>query len=168
MKKLTPIAVLVAALLASACDRSPTAPEELLVNEIILEVDDGTYAFSHIDHWHGAPAVRAGSSVGMTLHFTSIRQPADEHDPAPVNSWFTLEGHPEYNVRVVIEDTTVARWSGDRVRGSLEGLRAGASRMSFVVRRGTTTIYEAPPLNFIVQPVVGTPAASPPAAPGAR
>jgi hypothetical protein len=34
-------------------------------------------------------------------------------------------------------------------------LRAGASRMSFVVRRGTTTIHEAPPLNLIVQPQAG-------------
>jgi hypothetical protein len=41
------------------------------------------------------------------------------------------------------------------VRGQLQGLRAGASRMSFVVRRGTTTIYEAPPLNFVVQPQAG-------------
>jgi hypothetical protein len=141
-----------AMIVLAACDRSPTAPEELLVNEIILALDDGTFAFSHIDHWHGAPAVRAGGSMGMTLRFTSIRQPVDEHDLAPAATWFTLEAHPEYNVRVVVEDTTIARWSGDRVRGTLEGKRAGASRMTFVLRRGTTTIYEAPPLNFIVQP----------------
>jgi hypothetical protein len=146
------VATLASLLVVAACDRSPTAPDELLVNEIILEVDDGTFAFSHIDHWHGAPALRAGGGIGMTMHFTSIRQSADEHEPLPPGNWFTLEGHPEYNVRVVIEDTTIARWSGDRVRGTLEGRRAGASRMSFVVRRGTTTIYEAPPLNFIVQP----------------
>jgi hypothetical protein len=54
-----------------------------------------------------------------------------------------------------VEDTTIGRWSGDRVRGQLQGLRAGASRMSFVVRRGTTTIHEVPPLNFIVQPQAG-------------
>jgi hypothetical protein len=137
-----------------ACDRSPTAPDELLVNEIILAVDDGTFAFSHYEHWHGAPALRAGSSVGMNLHFTSVRQSVDEHEPLPVEQWFTLAGHPEYGVQVVIEDPTVGRWSGDRVRGTLEGLRPGVSRMTFVVRRGTTTIYDAPPLNFVVQPAL--------------
>ena len=65
---------------AAACDRSPTAPEELLVNEIILAVDDGSYAFSHTDHWHGAPAVRAGADIGMTLFFTSIRMPPPRVD----------------------------------------------------------------------------------------
>ena len=139
---------------AAACDRSPTAPEELLVNEIILAVDDGSYAFSHTDHWHGAPAVRAGADIGMTLFFTSIRMPPDEHDPAPVDRWFTLDQHADYDVRVIVEDTTIGRWSGDRVRGTLHGLRAGASRITFVVRRGSTTIYEAPPLNFVVQPAL--------------
>lgn len=42
--------------------------------------------------------------------------------------------------------------TGDRVNGTLHGLRDGASHISFVVRRGSTTIYEAPPLNFRVQP----------------
>jgi hypothetical protein len=145
-------AVAALSLVVAACDRSPTQPEELLVNEIILAVDDGTFAFSHSDHWHGAPAVRAGASAGMTMHFTSIRLTADDHDMPAVEQWFTLEGYPDYNVRVVVEDTTIGRWSGDRVRGHLHGVRAGASRMTFVVRRGTTTIYEAPPVNFVVQP----------------
>jgi hypothetical protein len=145
-----------------ACDRSPTAPAELLVNEVILAMDDGSFAFSHMDHWHGAPTVRAGSGVGVNLHFTSLRQPADEHDPAPIEQWFTLAGHPEYSVRVVVEDTTIGRWSGDRVRGTLNGLQAGASRMTIVVLRGTTTIYEAAPLNFIVQPQLAGASAEPP------
>jgi hypothetical protein len=135
-----------------ACDRSPTRLEELLVKEIILAIDDGTYAFSHTDHWHGAPTVRAGGDVGMNLYFTATRLAPDDHDMPPIEQWFTLEKHPDHSVRVVIEDTTIGRWSGDRVRGRLHGLRAGASRMTFVVLRGTTTIYEAPPLNFIVQP----------------
>jgi len=136
---------------AAACDRDPTAPEELLVNEIILAVDDGTYAFSHTYHWHGAPAVRANAVVGMNLHFTSVRLPPDEHDPVPIEQWFTLAAHPDYQVHVVVEDPTIGRWSGDRLRGTLEGLKQGASRMTFVVRRGSTTIYESPPLNFVVQ-----------------
>jgi hypothetical protein len=148
-------ALVALSLMAVACDRSPTQLEELLVNEIILTIDDGTHAFSHSDHWHGAPAVRAGASMGMTMHFSSVRLTADDHDMAPVEQWFTLEGYPDHNVHVIVEDTTIGRWSGDRVRGNLYGLRAGASRMTFVVRRGTTTIYEAPPLNFVVQPAGG-------------
>jgi hypothetical protein len=62
----------------------------------------------------------------------------------------------------VVEDTTIGRWSGDRVRGTLNGLQAGASRMTIVVLRGTTTIYEAAPLNFIVQPPLAGASAEPP------
>ncbi len=151
------LTVTVAVLLAlSACgDKGTTEPivEGLVVREVILMGDDGSIAFSHIDHWHGAPVVREGGSVGINVHFTDTRLAPDEHDAPPVEDWFTLAGKAEeYNLRVVIEDTTVARWTGDRVRGTLHGLRDGASRISVVVRRGTTTIYEAPPLNFRVQP----------------
>lgn len=149
------VALLATVSLAVACtDRAPTAPtvDGLTVREVILMGSDGSVAFSHRDHWHGAPVVRAGESVGITMHFTALQLAADDHDAPPVEAWFTLRDKPaEYNVRVVVEDTTLARWSGDRVSGTLTGLRSGASRMSFVVRRGTATIYEAPPLNFRVQ-----------------
>lgn len=147
-------APLLLALSLAACDRSATEPtvDGLEVNEIIVAGDDGSYAFSHRDHWHGAPLVRQGGSAGFTLYFTKAQLGADEHDIPPVESWFTLEDHPDHALRVVIEDTTVARWTGDRVRGTLHGLREGSSRINFVVLRGSTTIYEAPPLNFRVQP----------------
>jgi hypothetical protein len=45
----------------------------------------------------------------------------------------------------------VASWTGDRTSGRLAGLREGASRISFVIKRGTTTVYEAPALNFRVK-----------------
>ncbi len=141
---------------ATACtDRSPVAPtvEGLTVREIILMASDGTVAFSHRDHWHGAPVVRAGATVGIAMHFTAAQRLPDDHDAPPVEQWFTLGSKAsQYNVRAVIEDTTIATWSGDRDRGTLRGLKPGASRLSFVVRRGTATIYEAPPLNFRVQP----------------
>lgn len=142
-----------ALLLAPACDRAPTTPveEPLVVREMILRAADGDVVFSHTDHWHGAPVVREGEASLLTMYFTSVRPPPDEHDAPPVEQWFSLEDHPEYSVRAVIQDTTLARWSGDRVSGTLHGLRAGASLVSFVVRRGETTIYEAPPLNFRVQ-----------------
>ncbi len=140
---------------AVACaDREPTAPTVagLTIREVILVASDGAVVYSHRDHWHGAPVVRAGGSVGLTLHFSAQQLAADDHDAPPVESWFTLRDKPaEYSVRVVVEDTTIARWTGDRTGGTLTGLRSGASRMSFVVRRGTATVYEAPPLNFRVQ-----------------
>jgi hypothetical protein len=148
--------MLLAITLAACGDKQGVAEPEvdgLVIREVILRGDDGSVAFSHIDHWHGAPVVRASATRGLTLHFTSQRLAPDDHDAPPVESWFTLANAPaEYNVRVVVEDTTIARWTGDRVTGTLQGLREGASRVSFVVRRGTTTIYEAPPLNFRVQP----------------
>ena len=140
------------ALLAGCGDGPTIPPEALAIREMILQGDDGEWIFSHHDHWHGAPVVRAGQDAGYALHFTSVRPAPDDHDPAPVEEWFTLAAHPDHELRVVIEDTTVARWEGDRVRGSLVGVREGASRMSFVVRRGGTTVYEAPQLNFRVQP----------------
>ena len=52
-----------AALLAlgvAGCDRSATEPrvDGVAVGEIILAGDDGSYTFSHRDHWHGAPVIR--------------------------------------------------------------------------------------------------------------
>jgi hypothetical protein len=136
----------------AGCEGNPIEPEPSPeIREIILRTEDGDFIFSHSDHWHGAPVVREGESTRFTLFFTSIRATADDHDLQPVESWFSLAEHEGFNVHVVIEDTQLARWEGDRVSGSLHGLRAGASRLSIVVRRGTTTVYEAPPLNFRVQ-----------------
>jgi hypothetical protein len=150
MRRLT-LALLLLLALAAACDRSPTPPETqpVQIREMILVGDDGVYVFSHADHWHGAPVVRQGGTSGQTLHFTESE--ATDHVMPPIESWFTLADHPDLSVRVVIEDPAVATWSGDRTRGTLGGLRAGASRMTFVVLRGTTTIFESPPLNFRVQ-----------------
>lgn len=146
-----------AALALSACaDKTGVVEPDvdgLVIREVILSADDGSVTYSHIDHWHGAPVVEEGGTRVITLHFTSLRGAADDHNAPPSESWFTLaSASADYSVRTVIEDTTVARWSGDRVSGTLEGLREGASRMSFVVQRGGTTVYEAPPLNFRVQP----------------
>lgn len=148
------VGLLAALLPLASCDGGPAdaAPQGPEIREIVLVGEDGTVAFSHRDHWHGAPVVRAGRSAGYAMHFTETQASADDHDAPPVEQWFTLDAHPDLAVRVVVEDTTLARWSGDRVRGTLHGLREGASRMSIVVQRGTTTLYEAPPLNFRVSP----------------
>jgi hypothetical protein len=147
-------AALAALLLAvTGCERGPTTivEEPVAVREMIIEAGPADYIYSHSEHWHGAPVVREGETSSFRLHFSSIRLAADDHEMPPVESWFTLAQHPDLNLRVVVQDTTLARWGGDGVNGTLQGLRAGASVVSFVVRRGTTTIYEAPPLNFRVQ-----------------
>jgi len=151
-------ALILALVLTSACDRSNAAEpvvDGLVVREVILVSSDGSLAFSHRDHWHGAPVVRANGTLGIAMHFAEAQLAPDDHDAPPFDQWFTLAGKSaEYNVRIVIEDTTIARWSGDRVSGTLSGLRDGASRLSLVVRRGVTTVYEAPPLNIRVQAAV--------------
>lgn len=152
MKRILLIAM---TLFAIACDRStgtePTV-DGLTIREVILVGSDGSFTFSHRDHWHGAPVVRANTSVGLAMHFTASQSGTDDHEAPPVEQWFSLAAAPaEFSVRVVVEDTLTARWSGDRVSGTLHGLREGASRFSIVVRRGSSTIYEAPPLNFRVQ-----------------
>jgi len=75
----------------------------------------------------------------------------DDHDMPPRNEWFTLAPHADHSLPVVIEDPTRARWEGDRLGGALTGQQAGASRLNIRVFRGTTTVWEAPPLNFIVR-----------------
>lgn len=148
------VGLLAAAVTACGDKEGATTPEVdgVTIRETILRSSDGSVAFSHIDHWHGSPVVRANGTVGISLLFTAIRPAPDDHDAPAVETWFSLATAPsEYNVRVVVEDTTIARWTGDRVTGTLHGLREGASRLSVVVRRGTTTLYEAPPLNFRVQ-----------------
>jgi hypothetical protein len=152
--RLTSALLLAVSTTACGDKEGATAPEVdgVTVREVILQSSDGTVAFSHQDHWHGSPVVRANGTVGINLRFTAIRPAPDDHDAPAVETWFSLAAAPaEYNVRVVVEDTTIARWTGDRVSGTLHGLREGASRLSVVVRRGTTTLYEAPPLNFRVQ-----------------
>jgi len=140
-------------LLTSGCDTSPSSPEAEgpAIQAIILQGDDGSFSYSHADHWHGSPTVDLGSTLGFTVHFSEIRSAADDHDPPPTESWFTLAAHPDLRFEVIIENPTLAQWSGSRDRGTLIGQIAGASRLSIVVKRGNTTIYEAPPLNFRVR-----------------
>jgi hypothetical protein len=153
LRRAAPLMATAALLLTSACDGGPTTSgaDELALYDMILEAGPADYVYSHADHWHGAPVVREGQSSTFKLHFSTVKMSGDDHEMPPVASWTTLAQHPGHNVHVVIQDTTLARWSGDNVTGTLHGLRAGASVVSFVVRRGTTTIYEAPPLNFRVQ-----------------
>jgi hypothetical protein len=150
---LAPLMVAALLLPVTACDSGPIAPEEevLTVHDMILRAGADEFIYSHTDHWHGAPVVVEGDENTFDLFFSSVRMPVDDHDMPPIESWVSLAQHPGHDVRVVIQDTTLARWSGDSARGTLHGLRPGASVISFVVRRGTTTIYEAPPLNFRVQ-----------------
>ena len=42
--------------------------------------------------------------------------------------------------------------TGGPTGGTLAGLRDASTRISWVVRRGGATIYEAPPLTFRVRP----------------
>jgi hypothetical protein len=148
---------LVAALLllgSTACDRSATEPsvEGLEVNEIILEDGAGNFIFSHYDHWHGSPTPRMGEPVSYTVWFSSEQLSPDDHNIVPREKWFSLDGRSEYDLRVVIADPTIATWSGDRAAGVLRGLRDASTQLSMVVRRGATTVYEAPPLTFRVRP----------------
>nr|MCU0619494.1 hypothetical protein [Gemmatimonadaceae bacterium] len=67
-------------------------------------------------------------------------------------SWFRLDALVNHNVRVVVADTTAARWEGTGSGGRLVSLRANsATLVSFVVRRGTTTLNERPPLNIVLR-----------------
>ncbi|GEM_PF-1804134 len=132
----------------------PTEPtvDGLSVAEIILgEVDGVTFHYSHRDHWHGSLVVDRGGTSDYDIFFSEIQLPADDHDVPPVERWFTLADHPDYSIRVVVEDESLAEWTGTSIQGRLHGRVEGASRLSFVVLRGPTTVFESPPLNFRVR-----------------
>lgn len=130
----------------------PAEATRLAIASIVLEDPaTGEVVFSHDDHWHGFPIVSAGGQRTLRAHFVRQGRAPDDHDMPPRNEWFTLQEHADHTLPVVIEDETRAGWSGDRLGGVLQGRGAGASRMNVRVFRGTTTVWEAPPLNFVVR-----------------
>lgn len=149
------IALITALVTLVACDRSAVEPEVapgLKINEIIMEDAMGNVIFSHYDHWHGSPTPRMGQTVTYTMHFATEQMSPDDHNALPREKWFSLGDKVDLDLRTVVSDQTVANWSGDKVRGTLTGMRDASTQLSFVVRRATATIYEAPPLTFRVRP----------------
>jgi hypothetical protein len=147
---------LAATALLSACDRAATAPEvapNLVIAEMVLVDDAGNMMWSHNDHWHGFPVLNASSGVRLSKHFVARGTSADDHEMPSRDQWFTLaDKGNDIRVSVVVSDTTLARWTGDRVSGRLEGRgRRGASSMAIRVLRGNTTLKELPPLSFTVR-----------------
>ncbi|MCU0636792.1 MAG: hypothetical protein MUE41_18130 [Gemmatimonadaceae bacterium] len=148
--------MLLAALALTACDRAATEPEvapELVIAEMIMVDDGGTAIFSHLDHWHGFPVVPATGSVALQKYFVARGTSADDHEMPSRDQWFTLADKArDIRVSVTVQDTTLARWTGDRVSGRLEGRgRRGASSMTVRVMRNNTTLKEFPPLSFTVR-----------------
>jgi hypothetical protein len=134
------------------CSGGSTAPraDDLRVHEVILQDGAGNVMYTHYGHWHGAPVVPLNDAATLRIWYFAEQMGPDDHDAPPREQWLSLADKSAYDVRAVVEDPTLASWSGDRTSGRLAGLREGASRISFVIKRGTTTVHEAPPLNFRV------------------
>ncbi|HEY0931264.1 MAG TPA: hypothetical protein VGE27_15185 [Gemmatimonas sp.] len=148
-----PVAVLLAACGGSeATDPTVNPPGLQVAGMVVEDVASGEVMFSHDAHWHGFPIVNVGARRELRVYFITQGRSADDHDVPPRSEWQSLENRTDYSVPVVIEDPSRARWDGDRRGGTLTGQAAGASRMTFRVLRGTTTIWEAPSLNFTVRP----------------
>ncbi len=162
----------VLAVVLAACggggDASPTAPGAPVApppsldvatiratTEMIVEdsLSGEVVAYSHRDHWHGFPVVPTGATGRpLRLWFSNELRDGDDHDIPARRSWFRLDALPDHNVRVVVADTTAARWEGSGSGGRLVALRANsATVVSFVIRRGTTTLNERPPLNVVLR-----------------
>ncbi|MBL0938293.1 MAG: hypothetical protein IBJ03_05335 [Gemmatimonadaceae bacterium] len=149
-------AVLVASFVACGGEGDPASPpggpDALSINSIVVEdAVSGEVMFSHDDHWHGFPIVSVGGRRELRVYFVKQGRAPDDHDIPPRNEWISLSGHPDHALPVVIEDPTRARWEGDRAGGALIGQAVGASRLNIRVLRGTTTVWEAPPLNFTIR-----------------
>ena len=121
------------------------------VSEMILVGDNGDTIFSHTDHWHGFPVVAAGARTRYTQYFVAGTRSSDDHDIPPRTEWFTLVQHADVSLATTVEQPATASWEGDKLACALVGRQAGASRVNFVVKRGTTTLEEAPPLPFTVR-----------------
>ena len=126
------------------------APQIRATTELVLEDSTGrVVAYSHRDHWHGFPVVPVAGGLLLRKHFSNEVRDADDHDMPSRTSWFALTALPDHNVRVVVADTTLARWAGDAATGRFQAFRGNtATTVSFVVRRATTTLNERPPLNL--------------------
>jgi hypothetical protein len=143
----------------TACGGGADAPTQaarpaLDLREIVLTDTLGrVLSFSHRDHWHGFPVVPMSGGLPVQVFYSTEQRDADDHDMPTRASWIVMDTLPtEFNVRAVVQDTTVARFTGGRSQGRFTGLRTNsASVISFVVRRNTATLFEAPPLNFTVR-----------------
>ncbi len=145
----------VVAALAACGGGGSTPPTEvgprLDVQAMVLVGEGGDTLFSHQEHWHGFPVVAAGGRARYTQYFVSTARSSDDHEPPPRADWFTLAAHPAANLEVTVEQPATAGWEGDKLTGTLVGRQAGASRVNVVVKRGTTTVKELPPLPFTVR-----------------
>ncbi len=142
--------------LAAACgggsDDPPTAPGPALdVQAMILVGEAGDTVYSHQGHWHGFPVASAGARARYTLYFSARAASDDDHVMPARADWFTLAAHGDAGLRATVEQPATAAWEGDKLAGALVGRQAGASRVNFVVQRGTTTLRELPPLPFAVR-----------------
>lgn len=150
------VAAAVAASLLAACDRAatePTVTPRVRINETVLEdPTTGALIYSHIDHWHGFPVVANGGSLVLRKHFVAYSPHPDDHDPPSRTDWISLDTLPaDIGSRIVASDTTILSTGGSRAELRLSGRRAASTPLSIVVRRSTTTLYEAPPLNAVVR-----------------
>lgn len=125
-------------------------PQIRATTELVLEDSTGrVVAYSHRDHWHGFPVVPVAGGLLLRQHLSNEVRDADDHDMPSRQSWFALTALPDHNMRVVVADTTLARWSGDAAAGRFQSFRTNtATTVSFVIRRATTTLNERPPLNI--------------------
>ncbi len=142
--------------LLAACDRAatePTVTPQVRINETVLEdPTTGSLIYSHIDHWHGFPVVANGGSLVLRKHFVAYSPHPDDHDPPSRSDWISLDTLPsDIGSRIVASDTTILQTGGTRADLLLSGRRAASTPLSIVVRRGPTTLYEAPPLNAVVR-----------------
>ena len=142
------------AVLAGACSSNPTSPdtEDLDFTEIIfVSAETGEdILWSHGDHFHGALRVGVGEVLPLLVEFLPRYQ--DAHDAPPESLRFTLAQEPEYRLRAIFADATIARWEGDRHRVQLAGNHEGTTRVTVQVRRTGRLIYEAPGAQVYVNP----------------
>lgn len=144
-----------AALAVAACDRSPSGLDaEVEIAEIII-AERGTQtavAYSHNDHWHGVLRLELGDTDEYTVYFLDEPMGVADHSLPEASRWIELPAEGGYALQGVVEDGAVATWAGGASDGRLSALSEGGTHISFVVLKGGTTIYQAPPLGLAVTP----------------
>jgi hypothetical protein len=147
---------LASVLFLSACDRAPAEPDApaAQIAQVVLvdESTGGSVIYSHDDHWHGILRIRPSETRSVKVYVVTAANASDDHEAPLPAAWSDIASLEGMRLQVTVSDTTVATWSGSGSAATVTGKKTGATAVSFVVMRGSTTVHQSPAVGLSVAP----------------